>query len=433
MSTFTAFFSQTADRMARDERGTIAIITGLIFIVLCGGVAMAMDGARGYTVAHRAASALDSALLATGRRLAKEGSNFNAQTFAQGYFDNQMQTMQSGTEAETYNPIVLNVDTNAGTVSASVTATVPTTFGALLGVDQLTVSKSATVAYGNQDLELALMIDVTGSMNWSAGGGLTKLEALKASVGNLTNILMKDPNAGGGRVRVAVAPYSTSVNAGTYAAAVSNNTSNDNCVVERLTNPNNDNAPSVSIDALRSIEVANSELQSGSYGRYRCPAAEVVALTDSKSEVVNAVNSYSASGGTAAHLGIAWAWYLISDKWNGIFGKNAAPKGDTATIKAVILMTDGEYNTAYQGVTGQDLVNPYNTAAQLCQNMKADGIRIFSVGFQLPSVTAADSLRDCASLDEAGNKQFYQPSTPDELNAVYASIATKLSSLRISE
>ena len=115
-------------------------------------------------------------------------------------------------------------------------------------------------------------------------------------------------------------------------------------------------------------------------------------------------------------------------------GTGAAP-ADPKLHKYAIIMTDGEFNTAYAGVTGTDVTNQSGTssddALSLCTRMKADGIEIFTIGFDLKEKSAQDTLQACASPASNGVAYFYNASTGDELNSVYQEIANMIQKLRL--
>ena len=54
-------------------------------------------------------------------------------------------------------------------------------------------------------------------------------------------------------------------------------------------------------------------------------------------------------GGTAGHIGTAWAWYTLSPNWSSLWPSAASPSPTARRTcdKIAILMTDGEYNTEY--------------------------------------------------------------------------------------
>ncbi len=122
------------------------------------------------------------------------------------------------------------------------------------------------------------------------------------------------------------------------------------------------------------------------------------------------MNDLEAEGGTAGHLGVAWGWYSISPSWSEIWPTTSQPQEfDTiGRLKAVIVMTDGEfnyhYNNSYQAVNEPSSNSPTagngtsaSQAAQLCENIKDVGVEVFAVGVELKSDDAREMLEDCAS------------------------------------
>ena len=113
-----------------------------------------------------------------------------------------------------------------------------------------------------------------------------------------------------------------------------------------------------------------------------------------------------------------------------------------------ILMTDGEYNTQYDsnGIsvdqnkypTCSSAANDCSTtqARALCTAMKAQGITVYTVGFQLGgNQTAIDTLSQCASAptNPLDPVKFYNADDGDQLKQAFRDIALKLTSLYISK
>jgi hypothetical protein len=166
------------------------------------------------------------------------------------------------------------------------------------------------------------------------------------------------------------------------------------------------------------------------------------------------------TGSTGGHMGAAWGWYMVSDNWAGVFpaaDHSPAPYGTKDLKKVVVLMSDGEFNTAHchgvvsndQGVGSSDWriksddrtadCNAENGTSfsqfeQLCTNMKAKGVIVFTVGFELAAGgTAEDEMDDCATDDTATDQYAYLAATEQELKDAFAEIATSISHLRISK
>ena len=163
----------------------------------------------------------------------------------------------------------------------------------------------------------------------------------------------------------------------------------------------------------------------GRQSSMNCPSATIQPLSENKGALKAQIDSYNASGWTAGHLGAAWAWYLISPQWSSIWPTASQPVGygDTETIKAVILMTDGIFNTQYENGNG----NSSNQARSVCDEMKNAGVAVYAVAFQAPS-SAEQLLQDCSS----GSSHYFEAENGDELSQAFQNIAKQLNNLRLT-
>ncbi len=153
-------------------------------------------------------------------------------------------------------------------------------------------------------------------------------------------------------------------------------------------------------------------------------------LTNNKSGLKSRIDSFSASGSTAGSLGTAWAWYMLSPKWAGIWPSTSQPAAYNAPKlqKIAVLMTDGEYNYFSGGSKSSSTVNSYTQS--LCTNMKNAGITVYTVGFELGSNNSAAKtmLTNCAS----DSSKFYDAADGAALRQAFRDIALQLAQLRIS-
>ncbi|MCR9195262.1 MAG: VWA domain-containing protein, partial [Hyphomonas sp.] len=137
-----------------------------------------------------------------------------------------------------------------------------------------------------------------------------------------------------------------------------------------------------------------------------------------------AIDTLTAGGMTAGHLGVAWSWYLVAPEWDDIWPTASAPLSYTApeTVKAVVLMTDGQFNMSYDGGMGDS-----NTQAKkMCGKMRDAGVRIYAVAFQAPT-NAKNTLKNCTGDDS----RFFDAGNGAELLAAYDAIASQLSQLTL--
>lgn len=180
-----------------------------------------------------------------------------------------------------------------------------------------------------------------------------------------------------------------------------------------------------------------------------CPSAVILPLNSNKSTLKSLINGLSVTGSTAGHIGMAWGWYSVSPNFNGLWsGSPAGAYAPEDTLKAVIIMTDGEFNTPYHtGVIARnagygsggtwDKINqnatngdPFDQGEALCDAMKAQGIIVYTVGFQIAAGgNAADLLASCASSGD----HAYLPSSGSDLSEAFAAIGRDITRLRISK
>ncbi|MEH6488152.1 pilus assembly protein [Hyphomonas oceanitis] len=183
------------------------------------------------------------------------------------------------------------------------------------------------------------------------------------------------------------------------------------------------------------------ESQSGSSSRGAydmsfadCRASGPVPLTEDKDALKAHVQSLTANGGTAGHIGLAWGWYLISPSWDSIWPEASKPLDYDAkhNMKAVILMTDGDFNSYHPTATKSS----FRQAQDLCDTMKAEPakITVYTVGFQVPSsVQKTGDGRTILEYCATTPAYAFNASNGDELAAAYRAIAQSISELRIKQ
>ncbi|HWV82120.1 MAG TPA: pilus assembly protein TadG-related protein [Hyphomicrobiaceae bacterium] len=413
-------YEQLVARFRKAEEGSIAVTFGLVTLVLTLVAGLAIDSGRVYHAATKMTTALDAAALSAAKTMrVSHLTDDELKEVAKRYFE--INIAGTGGNYAVIDDLDIAVNRDINSIALTLASHVPTVFGRLAGVDSIAVPVAATAIYQSQDIELALQLDVTGSMRGS------RLADLKVAVKDLLDIVLPDEGTTN-KVRVGLAPFSAGVNAGSYAAAVSDGRSRDGCVYERRNLADQaSEAPAVGLRALKVREdLSGRSIQS-------CPSsAAIVPLSDDKDILRSTVEGYTDGGTTAGHLGTAWGWYLLSPEWAGIWPSSSEPAryNDGKTIKAVVVMTDGIYNTI-GGINGGDHSSTADNAATMavdtCTAMKAQGIRVYAIGFQAPSA-ALETLRSCASTDTS----FFEATDGEKLRAAFRAIATELNNLRLS-
>lgn len=444
-------------RFSRDVAGNVTLVFGFCAIGVVGGVGLAIDTSVAYNVRAQLAAAVDAAALAGARAFASPNRDNDIQNFFAANF-------QAGYMGAALQPLEIAVDNEARTVTVTGRATIPTYFMGLFGKDFTDVAATAEATLSSRDVEVALVLDVTGSMQYD-------MDALRGAAHELVDIVVQDVQEPF-YSKVALVPYSAAVNVGSYADAVRGSytsgtcttpgcryfkfedaTSNhkerthqiSTCVTERIgTEAYTDAAPNA---ATR--KVGRAYLGSGN----GCLSYQILPLSSDKPTLHQRINALNYGGSTAGQIGVAWGWYLVSPNFGYLWPEESRPKeyGEIhlgqEVMKVVVIMTDGEFNTIYaDGVIAKNSGsgsgnsdekinknatngNGFTQAQKLCTNMKTAGVIVYTVGFADASTgSAAQFVQNCATSSE----HVYLPSTGAELRDAFRDIAVQISNLRIS-
>lgn len=454
------------------QRGSIAVLSILSAIPLVLAIGGAIDFGRAAIVKARLQTALDSAGLAVG---SSDPFRPDLQDVLTRYFQANYRPDQLG------NVTGIGMTINEDTIDLSASANVQTVFLDIVGVNTMTVAVEAKIVRETTGLEVVMVLDNTGSMG---NGG--KLDALKDAATSLVNILwgnQTDPEL----LKVGLVPFAGAVNVGTdfdadqlnaFDAFVDPGQRTDwgrgawgGCVEARAY-PQDTLDSTVAVggnwdtflwpDSCASsgeagcpdtvhVNVNNWWYRSnGSYhddttfpwtsGPNReCPRP-LTRLTSNKAVLLDEINAMTATGYTHINLGAVWGWRVLSPTepfTEGVEYDNEEWR------KAVIILTDGENTThgsvytgygypsegRLDGTTGgwaseQEL---NQRLAETCENMKAVGIQVYTITFNLWDQTTKEIFRQCASEPE----NYFDSPDNQSLQGAFRAIANQLSNLRV--
>lgn len=445
---------------ARDVRGTVALIFALTAILIVSVVGGAVDFGRWYQARSQIQNLIDAAVLAGGRMMQTTQSQGEALAAAQSYFDAMKSPLPVGATP------TFTLSENDTVLRATLTAKVQTPFLSLISIPDLPIDvvSEAVLASGansGTNIEVSMMLDITGSM------GGQKIADLKTAAKDMIDIVIWDDQAEY-TSKIALAPFAPRVNVGSFVSAVTGLPATKSfsgnirkpiaCVTERTGSEEfTDAAPGSGryLSAYRgdtgSTAINNANNYS-STGNCSDPSATeaIVPLSNDKTALKARIDSLNASGTTAGMLGTAWAWYLISPNWSAVWPSTSTPspyahlneisaKGNPRLKKIAVLMSDGIYNTiggVQYGDNSSQAQTASSKAVQLCTNMKAAGITVYTVGFALGgSQLAINTLKSCASREPTDPlnqpSYFYNTSTGDELRQAFREIALQIATLRL--
>lgn len=192
-------------RERRDGAAAIIVAIAAVPVLIAAGVGL--DVSRAMSSRNNLQDALDNTALALAH-LPPGTVQATLNSKAQSWLNANLNDKALGT-------VTLTVTPGVGQLVLNATSTVKTTLTAITGYQQIPVKATSTVKWGLGHVEIALVLDNTGSM---AG---TKLDTLKTAANSLVDTLKagidaSDPTA----LKISVVPFSMTVNVGpTYKTA----------------------------------------------------------------------------------------------------------------------------------------------------------------------------------------------------------------------
>jgi Flp pilus assembly protein TadG len=428
-------------RFLDDQSGSVLPLLGLAAIPVFGLIGASVDYSRAAAVQTAMQAAVDSTALAMAKGAASS-SAAQLQTNAQTYFNALF------TRTDAVPPTVaVNYTTNGGSqVVVTATSTVKTVFMGIMGFSQLPVFASSTSTWGNKRLRVALVLDNTGSM--TEGSPTTKISALKTATHNLLGQL-KTAAAVDGDVYVSIIPFVKDVNVGAgnynqswidwsdwdqqngscnlgyhhYGSCTNNggtwtpaaHSTWNGCVEDRDQN----------YDTLNTSPGAGALFPAEQYSS--CPASLMTQSYD-WTALNNKVDAMVAAGNTNQAIGLAWGWQSLT----AASPLNAPAKDSNYQYQDIVIILSDGINTQDRWYTSASSID--NRQRILCDNIKSDGVTIYSIQVNTSNDPTSSVLQYCAGtragVADAG--KFYLLTTPDQIITTFNQIGVGLSKLRIS-
>lgn len=203
--------NSTVISFARDERGNLAILFAFMSVMLFLFVGGAVDYSRWNAVRADMTESMDAASLAVAQ-LAASNSNISKsdlKAYGKNFFEenfNYEGHLKPGWEID------FNLS-NSAVISTCIQGAVDTYLLGVAGIDKLDISNCVEITKkGSGQIELALVLDVTGSMG-SYAGGQKKIDSLKDAVENLLDVMFVNDTTSN-NLKIGVVPFNAYVNAG---------------------------------------------------------------------------------------------------------------------------------------------------------------------------------------------------------------------------
>ncbi|MZQ88410.1 hypothetical protein GVY41_02720 [Frigidibacter albus] len=352
-------------RFRRDEDGSILVFGLLLFTAILLLVGVSLDMMRFETERTRAQYTLDRAVLAA----ADISQTADAQVVVDDYFKkagvehfDPVATATKGTYNEWKKVVgTLNVSTN-------------TWFMNMVGVKQLKAPAAATAEEKIGNVEISMVLDVSGSMNDevydSRGRGVgTKLELLRPAAQEFVTTMFKNVSGAGtkeGKLSISLVPYAEQVNLGSSFSGYFNLSSEHSraaCV--DFTGSDFNSLAITPTQALPRTAYAYVRSNSSTFrectGYDTTAIASVLPFSTAEASIKSAIGALTAEGDTAIDIGAKWGMALLDPAakpaLDAMITAKAADASITGrpfsytypdTLKILVLMTDGENTNTYR-------------------------------------------------------------------------------------
>jgi Flp pilus assembly protein TadG len=396
--------------LRRDRSGGIAILFAALAPVLfmLGGVAL--DYSRVHSLKIAAQSALDAAVLAASDAVLADDRRQEvfAAILKQNFSEQDIATLQSKF-------IYSRANGGHGTLTFSF----PTLLMRIGGYDSLAVAVESAARQDLFDIEVAMVLDVSGSMS-NRMGAMPRIDALKGAARKLIETLdnAKLPSQ---KISYAIVPFTMNVNIGTGNAALVDNTASPlftgttwaGCVLERPApyhnqdtynigdaraggrwqayiwppEPNSggscQNPSNGTNTGYRTVEAV------GLYGpsdpwtmgpNYNCVRHSIKPLDDNTADVLTAIDGLTSNSnmGTIIAPGVAWGHRVLSPEPPF----EQADDFSRTVRKIMIVITDGEQTTEgeYQSTSCARETNTTTPYAFDPATLQLDGSALSTTG-----------------------------------------------------
>lgn len=404
-------FKHTAASYQDDTKGSVAIMFAICVFFVIGLFALAIDLSNGFSAKQRLQDTTDAiALMAAKDKSLNTPKELEAAALA---FYNATYPGDTGVRIE-----IAEIIRDGDEVTVRSNNTIDTYFSGIFNRNDLGVAVTSTAIYSKKSLDIALVLDTTGSMQSpiKSGGGQSKLKGLKVAANELIDIVDSMDNED---VRLSVVPFSQYMNVGEkYSkagwldlppAARDNWTG---CVGSRLNGF--DDTPTKAGGRIPAVSknVCGSEL---------------LPLTSNMTQARSSIDGLAARGWTYIPSGIAWGWRALEGDLPAKV--KAAPK-NAEQKKVMVIMTDGQNTRSKSQLTheGKDIWAANAKTAKLCASVKKDEIEVYTITYGLDDVTTKNLMRNCAT----SVTKFFDASSASELNDAFQEIGRNIETLRIS-
>lgn len=467
---------------ARNEQGNVAMLVAVTLLPIMFILGGAVDIARANVAKAQLQSAIDGAALAA----ANFSQNGQTEAVVRDYIKSNYPQASSHFSSMEVRANIADAR-NRRVVEVEVDATLQTQFLHMLTIRELDIEVESTAEHAVSKIELAMVLDISSSMRGQ------KVANLKTAAEDFVTDMLEEQNSQ--TTSINLVPFGGTVNVG---PAIFNRFIVDMDDAELDPDEDDyDEGQSVPNEEFRfsngdtCLEYPNTSFNDGLLSEDRhgqvphfwrwwnfhpwCPgeASAVLMNAGEMDDIVDRIRGMTLSDGTGMNYGAMWGLKSLSPAWQGSLGGDFSDRpaayDDTDTLKAMIIMTDGEiteqnrpedytllnvhtnrsFNTqpnsnsfSNQGNRRnmQRVLNRGNASSnatsntavgqfrRVCNEARANGIIVYTIGFQINRNGLSNTLLSECATDPS--KYIFVEDL--DIQAAFDEIAASLSRLRIT-
>lgn len=439
-----------------DQSGNVAIICAAAMVpmlVIAGG---ATDIARHEAFRVQLQDGVDRAVLAA--------ASLTQTRSVEQTVDDYLKTLPFIEQVEV--KFTSKTTMNAREVTVAASYNMDTAFLPLIGINAIMVNASATAQEKRSNIELSVMLDISGSM---VGSKYTNLKSAATSF--VRTMLTSETRA---YTSMSLVPYSGQVNVGQVVfdgLGGLRTHSNSSCfnfnVNDYASGWRNFSGKTQVPDFTRWNSSNDKPTLDSNMDAGWCPREHTAVsyLSNDANALAARIAGYRMSDGTGSAIAMNYGLMLLDPTAQPMVAQAAAagivpaafsgrPAAftDPNTLKVLVLMTDGAITEQYTAIdpnkpvrthnNWKDYYDPINNVketstvtkqylAKVCTSAKSKGVVVYTIGFQLTDsggdLTMKNELRSCAS----SASQYYDVTGLD-IGAAFQSIATSIQKIRLT-
>ena len=414
----------TLCKFKSDRKGSTATTFALAIIPLTFFVGASVDYARLLNYSTKLKNASDSAALAAALITSDPANPYSTNLSALRLAAAQATFSANIASEPQISGLSLALADIPNGVAVSATGSATNFFGGVLGnkVSNLAARSEASTSLANNKMEVAFVLDNTGSM-----AQLNKMPLLKSSMQKFLSKLQSGLNASTD-VKVALVPFDTKVKIDPVFASgkpwmrqsMTDLSDWSGCIMDRV-QPYDTNAttPGLAIPNTLLDAVDNNLTVFPTASPASCALPQMMPLTTNFSSFNAAVNAMSPNGTTNGTIGLAWGLQMLTP--GDPYGAAAAFGGGVRKI--IIFLTDGA-NTQNRWTNVATDIDA--RMLMVCNEIRNKGVELFTIGLVSANMSV---LTPCAS----NPAKSFQVTDPTKIPDLFDLISQKLVSVRLSK